>query len=205
MESTRERILSTALSLFARNGYEAVSVRDIAGVLGMSQSALYKHYASKRHIFDSIVEKMRREDSERAKAFSLPEGTLSEMEQSYKAAAVEQIKSFTLAQFNYWTADAFASDFRRMLTLEQYRSGEMTALYQQYQSGGIVDYLEDLFRETEDIGGGLDCALLAAEYYGPVYILMNMYDAAENREEIEARVRAHVDRFFNSLDTKINQ
>ena len=35
MENTKERILLTALELFARDGYEAVSVSTIAGALGM--------------------------------------------------------------------------------------------------------------------------------------------------------------------------
>ena len=36
MSDTRERILMTALHLFARDGYEAVPVSAIAGELGMT-------------------------------------------------------------------------------------------------------------------------------------------------------------------------
>ncbi|MDY5973106.1 MAG: helix-turn-helix domain-containing protein, partial [Butyricicoccus sp.] len=55
MKDTKERILETALGLFAREGYRAVSVSRIAGALGMTKSALYKHFGSKRDIFDEIV------------------------------------------------------------------------------------------------------------------------------------------------------
>ena len=48
MADTKERILLAALKLFAENGYEAVSVRDIAGELSMTKAALYKHYRNKR-------------------------------------------------------------------------------------------------------------------------------------------------------------
>ena len=41
---TKEKILITALRLFAQDGYEAVSVSRIAGELGMTKGALYKHY-----------------------------------------------------------------------------------------------------------------------------------------------------------------
>ena len=44
MNDTKERILITALHLFARDGYEAVSVSQLAGALGMTKGALYKHY-----------------------------------------------------------------------------------------------------------------------------------------------------------------
>ena len=48
MSDTKEKILFTALRLFARDGYEAVSVSAIAGELGMTKGALYKHYKNKR-------------------------------------------------------------------------------------------------------------------------------------------------------------
>ena len=44
MQDTKEKILRTALLLFARDGYEAVSVSMIAGELGITKGALYKHY-----------------------------------------------------------------------------------------------------------------------------------------------------------------
>ena len=44
MLNTKEKILIAALHLFSQNGYEAVSVSQIAGELAMVKSALYKHY-----------------------------------------------------------------------------------------------------------------------------------------------------------------
>ena len=55
MKDTKENILQVALGLFARDGYEAVSVSEIAGALGITKGALYRHYAGKRDIFDSIL------------------------------------------------------------------------------------------------------------------------------------------------------
>ena len=52
VESTKERILETALTLFARNGYLGTSMSDIAGALGITKAALYKHYAGKQEILD---------------------------------------------------------------------------------------------------------------------------------------------------------
>jgi AcrR family transcriptional regulator len=54
MQDTKERIMSVSLKLFARDGYEAVSVRTIAGQLGVTQGALYKHYKNKRDILDAL-------------------------------------------------------------------------------------------------------------------------------------------------------
>ena len=43
MTDTKEKILETALKLFAKDGYEAVSVSDIEDELGITKGALYKH------------------------------------------------------------------------------------------------------------------------------------------------------------------
>ena len=50
MGNRKEEILIVALHLFARDGYEAVSVSKIAGELDMTKGALYRHYKSKRDI-----------------------------------------------------------------------------------------------------------------------------------------------------------
>ncbi len=42
--------LYRSLHLFAQNGYETVSVSRIAGELGMTKGALYRHYQNKREI-----------------------------------------------------------------------------------------------------------------------------------------------------------
>ena len=44
----------TALRLFAKDGYEAVSVSTIAGELGITKGALYKHYNDPDIYFCSI-------------------------------------------------------------------------------------------------------------------------------------------------------
>ena len=66
MGDTKERILTAALHLFARDGYEAVSVSQIAGALGITKGALYRHYQNKRDIFDHIVARMEDRDKEQA-------------------------------------------------------------------------------------------------------------------------------------------
>ena len=65
---TKDRILETALELFARNGYLGTSMSDIAARLGLTKAALYKHYAGKQEILERIVERMNRMDKERAEA-----------------------------------------------------------------------------------------------------------------------------------------
>ena len=56
---TRERIQSIALELFAEQGYEKTSLREIAERLGVTKAALYYHFRSKEDIVRSFVEDYR--------------------------------------------------------------------------------------------------------------------------------------------------
>ena len=145
MSDTKETILQTALRLFARDGYEAVSVSRIATELGITKGALYKHYRNKRAIFDSIVERMYQIDAQRAGEYEVPKETYKAWPEDYRRVSIESIKKYTISQFEFWSWDRFASDFRKMLTLEQYRNAEMAELYRNCLTAGPVAYMEDIF------------------------------------------------------------
>lgn len=192
--NTKEEIMIQSLHLFAQNGYEAVSVKDIADKLGITKGALYRHYANKRDIFDHIVNKMKQNDFERSQDFGVPEGSFAEMEKVYHETVFEKIKDFSIAQFRYWTEDSFASDFRKLLILEQYRDSEMSKLYQQYLVSGVVGYMEDLFREMKGYKIE-DPKQFAIDFYAPIYIAMSIYDGTNDKEEAISIVEKHIDRF----------
>lgn len=178
MSDTKEKILMTALRLFARDGYEAVSVSAIAGELGITKGALYKHYKSKRDIFDCIVDRMYLIDSTRAQKYEVPEDTFADCPAQYVHRDIEKIKEYTLAQYEFWTSDVFASSFRKMLVLEQYRDPEMNKLYQSCIVRGPVSYMEDIFRGmiSEGVLKDEDPKCLAIEFFAPLFLLIEMSD-----------------------------
>lgn len=54
IEGSKKRYLQAGLTLLARYGYNAVSVRDIAKEAGTSEAALYKHFKSKEEMALSL-------------------------------------------------------------------------------------------------------------------------------------------------------
>ena len=50
----KAKVERAALELFAANGLDGVSIADIAGAAGVSQGALYRHYASKEELAWSL-------------------------------------------------------------------------------------------------------------------------------------------------------
>ncbi|MAY35366.1 MAG: hypothetical protein CMN84_04615 [Spongiibacteraceae bacterium] len=55
---TRERILDTAEDLFARYGYAATSITDIADKVGIRGPGVYKHYRNKLHIYECVLARL---------------------------------------------------------------------------------------------------------------------------------------------------
>ncbi len=59
-EEYREDILKGSFALFARKGYDAVSMREIAKELNISTGTLYHYFASKSEIFRQMIELLSR-------------------------------------------------------------------------------------------------------------------------------------------------
>ena len=55
MNDTRDRILDVALDLFIEQGYDKVSLREVAERVGVTKAALYYHFTSKDDIFRTLV------------------------------------------------------------------------------------------------------------------------------------------------------
>jgi AcrR family transcriptional regulator len=58
---TREKIRAVALELFAEQGYEKTSLREIAERLGVTKAALYYHFKSKEDIVASLFHDVQQE------------------------------------------------------------------------------------------------------------------------------------------------
>ncbi|GAB7531442.1 hypothetical protein PS3A_38540 [Pseudomonas sp. 3A(2025)] len=52
----RDRVLDTALTLFATHGFHAIGLRDLAGHLGMHAGSLYHHIENKQCLLFELIE-----------------------------------------------------------------------------------------------------------------------------------------------------
>ena len=181
MRNRKEEILIVALHLFARDGYEAVSVSQIAGELDMTKGALYRHYKSKRDIFDSIVKRMEQQDGEQARENEVPEESVEKTPEEYQNVSFDDFVEYSKSMFEYWTEDDFASSFRKMLTIEQFRSEEMQKLYQQYLAAGPASYVKDLFESM----GLADAENKAIRFCAIMYFYYSIYDGTDDKEKVK--------------------
>ena len=198
-DGTKERILESALELFAQNGYLGTSMSDIANQLGFTKAALYKHYTSKQEILDQIVERMNRMDYERAEEYEMPETEPDGFAEAYMHTPIEKIRTYSLAQFDHWTKETFSANFRKMLTLEQYRDPKLAQLHHDYLAGGPLEYMAAIFRKLAD--SDEEAMQLALDFYGPMYLLYSIYDGAEDKAAVAPLLDAHIRRFITKVES----
>lgn len=195
MENTKERILLSSLELFSKDGFEAVSVSDIAKQTGLTKGALYRHYESKRDIFNSILLRMEENDAKNAAVFNLPEQELEKDAEKYRRVSVSKLIEYSKAQFRYWAEDSFARPFRQMLTIEQFRNDEMKALFSQYLSSGPLGYLSDIFKSI----GTENAERNAVQLYAPMFLLLSVYDSTEDKGAVLKQLDDILDNFERGI------
>ena len=195
MRNRKEEIMIVARHLFARDGYEAVSVSQIAGELDMTKGALYRHYKSKRDIFDCIVQRMEQQDSEQARQNEVPEESIEKVPEEYQNVSVEDFVGYSKSMFEYWTEDDFASSFRKMLTLEQFRNEEMQNLYQQYLVSGPAEYVKDLFKNMEIKNPEEE----AVKFYANMFFYYSVYDGATDKTKAKCQFEYMLDKIVEEM------
>ena len=204
-EDTKQKILDEALRLFSERGYDAVSVGEIARAVGVKAPSLYNHFPGKQAIFEAIVESTAaRYEADTGKinihvqdaARDIP--VFTEITEDALFAKVRQI-------FEYSLHNDTVRRFRRMMTIEQFRSPELAALYSRRYVDRMIAYHAGIFRVL--IAAGEICAedpeTLALLYVSPVLTLIAICDRQPEREsECLEKLRQHVVLFFRMVHRK---
>lgn len=199
---TRQRILDKALELFSAKGYDAVGVAEIAKAVGIKAPSLYNHFASKQAIFDALVENTTARYEKDTDAIDIHvqdvRQDVATFSQITEDALVEKVRQL----FLYSLHDDTIRQFRKMMTLEQFRAPELAAYYSQRYVDRVVAYHAALFRTLIARGElqNQDPDTLAIMYVSPVITLLGVCDREPQREaECLAKLDAHVRLFFRTF------
>ena len=183
--NTKETILFESLKLFADKGYDGVTVRDIAAEVGIKQSSLYKHYKSKQEIFDTLVDTMQSRFRDAATSFQLPNGELREMAREYATGGNEVLKKISSDIFCFYLKDPYASQFRKMLSIEKYKNEEIDRRYREVYIDTAISYQARLFEEMIKQGFMRQASpeVMALQFFSPIFLLLNKYDGIAEKEK----------------------
>ena len=201
-EDTKQRILDKALELFSAQGYDAVSMGQIAAAVGIKAPSLYNHFPGKQAIFDALVASTAAQyeaDTDNLDihvqnaARDIP--VFTEITEDALFEKVRQI-------FEYSLHNETISRFRRMMSIEQFRSPELAALYSTRYVERVVRYHAGIFRALIAAGeiAAEEPEALAMLYVAPVLTLIGVCDRQPEREsECLQKLRTHVRLFFRMV------
>lgn len=162
--NNKENIEMVALDLFAKHGYQAVSVRDICNRLGLRESAIYYHFVNKQGIFDSLLMKvdnliMKMKD-EFSDAFA--QATVVS-DEDMCAVAVNMMQEYLLNPIVY--------KMMSMLTIERLSNQNAAETYQKLVFDLPLEQMEMVFSGMISRGfiAENNPQILAQEYYAIIY------------------------------------
>jgi AcrR family transcriptional regulator len=144
MDKERARILRAAEKLFARQGYEGVSMRNVASAAGCSPAALYTLFPNKRALLATIAED----------AFDQLDQALARATRD-TSDPLDRLKRLGIAYVKFWRANP--DHFRTLfLTEDRVAPGERY----------LVDTLESLPKMTARFLAALEDAVRATQLAG---------------------------------------
>lgn len=198
MKNTKQVILEKALELFSVQGYEGVSVVDIADAVGIKAASLYKHYKGKQDIFDSIITEM----SERYQSFTSQIGIegidpVNAADQYINTDEEELIKVGTRL-FLYYLHDEYAAKFRKMLTVEQYKNPMASKLYVEQYIDSPLSFQSVIFEMfmKQNYMKTANPKIVAMHFYAPIFLMLSLCDNCPDREsEALEQIRQHIIQF----------
>ena len=189
--NTRQEILEASLELFSFQGFEATSISQIAGAVGIRKASLYSHFESKQAILDALVDEVLAQYAKNSlfahpRWDSLP-GTPDE--------AVQMIAG----QLRYILHDPAVSRARKLLVIEQFRNPELAQMQTRQNYADVLAYFTELVKRLGARGvlREDDAELMAAQLCLPITVWINLCDREPEREaEVMELVERHIRRFF---------
>ena len=189
--STKSRILDEALVMFAENGYKGTNLRDLAAALGLSKSALYKHYESKEAIWNALLDRMEAYYGERV-------GFAEQLPEIPKSG--EELLTLSMKRIAFTVYDERIILTRKLLLTEQFHDERVCKLATKHFLVGTQRMFAELFEAmmAEGIMKKDDPEMLAVLYTSPVTSLIQLCTReperqAEVMERCEAFLRYFVD------------
>lgn len=182
---TKHRILDEALTLFSERGYANVYVGDIAERVGIKAPSLYKHFKSKRAIFEAIIEEMNLRFTEQARSLNISGTSAMEDSEIYKKMSETDLTRLGRELFLYYLHDDYTKRFRKMLTIEQFHDKELAEIYSRLYVDDPLSYQGMLLGMVA--ASGLlktdDVEIMTLHFYAPIYMLLTVCDRDPERED----------------------
>ncbi|MBQ8799089.1 MAG: TetR/AcrR family transcriptional regulator [Lachnospiraceae bacterium] len=183
--NTKFRILDAALTLFSEKGYHTVSVAEIADAVGIKAPSLYKHYKSKRDIFNGILSEMQVRYEKQTAALQMNGSNPTADAGIFSSVTEDSLIQMGIGLFTYFLHDDYVCRFRKMLTMEQFHDAELATLYTKQYADDPLSYQSQIFSMLSACGlfRTAYTDVMALHFYAPLYLLLTLCDREPEREQ----------------------
>ncbi len=191
-KSTKEKILESAMVLFAELGYKNASVRKIAKKVGIRESALYNHFKNKEDIFLHIASKI----------FNTP---FDEHDNKIKLSNPKAyLNKFTM-EFKLLTFDKTKESLFRILMIELLQNKQLRDGFLQEFHTKNIKILSSIFFNFMQNGfiRSADPMIVAQEFLAPLFYLRLHVTLLRidnlSTTNLSTQFEKHVDFFWESI------
>ena len=193
--NTKQEILNAALDLFSVQGFEATSISQIAGAVGIRKASLYNHFESKKDILDTLAKNL----LEQYGAHSIFAKTDWEKGTGDLPLAPDAAVQMIQGQIRYILHDPSISRARKMLAIEQFQNPELAKLQTKQNYTDVLQYFTGLVKHLirQGVLAEDDPEIMAAQFCLPISVWINLCDREPDREtEVIELVSRHIQQFF---------
>lgn len=193
---TKDLILAEALKLFSAKGYDSVTVAMIAENCSIKAPSLYKHYKSKREIFDAVYEKALNKYDSFITSIKINEDEITSLNSDILFSKLKAV-------IRFFTHDEEIVMLRKLMKLSN--DSNIRAAYSEKFFDFVINYHKRLFDELikEQLMIAEDSLSLAMLYDSPLLVIIDELDRhPEREEELLERLKAHSQLFFKLVTKK---
>jgi TetR/AcrR family transcriptional regulator len=196
-EKRREQLIRVAVDLFSRKGFNGTTTREIAAAAGVTEALIFRHFATKEHLYTAIIDQ--KVNSPDAVAWIA--GLQSAMSRDDDEAVIRQLITAIICLHK--------SDpqFERLMLYAALEGNEIALLYMRQVTASVVDTFRTYFSRRQEQGAlrpvGPDLALMAIAGMAKHYALCKYVHGLEEQclsddEVVESFTRIAMDGLRNS-------
>lgn len=194
--STREVILEKALDMFSERGYERTNLRELSEQVGITKSALYKHFDSKEDIWNSTMEYYDNYYYQRAE---------NRNESITIPMTLDEFKTQSIQMIEMTINDPVIIKGRKLLMIEQFRNEKTAADATNHLFLMSLNRNRAILAAVMEAGllKRTDIDMLSLAYTTPISALIQICDRQPDKKEyvLEA-ANEYIDYFISLFGNK---
>ena len=193
--NTKQEILEASLELFSVQGFEATSISQIVGAVGIRKASLYSHFDSKQAILDAIVKDV----LEQYGKHSIFARADWEKDAANLPLTADEAVEMIQGQIRYILHDPAIQRARKMLVIEQFQNRSLAKLQTKQNYSDVLGYFTGMIKclIRKGVLSEDDPEMMAAQLCLPISVWINLCDREPEREiEVMELVSRHIQQFF---------